>query len=386
MPTTAFLADTVYTPDAIPNGVVVVEDDRIVKAGPREAIELPSGTREVRLEGQSIAPGFIDIHSHGAGGADVMTGTTESLDTVRRVLAGFGTTSFYPTTGTAETEDIRRAVEFLADAVEQASTPSAMAHPLGIHMEGPYLNPKRRGVHPIDLLVDPTLDAYRYFAEAAKGKLRIMTIAPELTHAPEIMEEMISSGVQPSMGHTDATFDEADRAVKLGVRQATHMFNAMRPFGHRDPGVIAKVLTDPSVKAELIADGVHVDPKAIELLYRSKGAEGIVLISDGISAVGMPDGEYEVVGLHVQVKDGACTFDGHLAGSIVTLDRAVRNMIQFVGASPAEAIRMATLNTAELMGVADRKGQLKEGADADLVILDADLNVKQVYTRGLPLQ
>jgi N-acetylglucosamine-6-phosphate deacetylase len=236
------------------------------------------------------------------------------------------------------------------------------------------------------LLVDPTLDAYRYFAEAAKGKLRIMTIAPELTHAPEIMKEMISSGVQPSMGHTDATFEEADRAVKLGVRQATHMFNAMRPFGHRDPGIIAKVLTDPSVKAELIADGVHVDPKAIELLYRSKGAEGIILISDGISAVGMPDGEYEVIGLHVQVKDGACTYDGHLAGSIVTLDRAVRNMIQFVGASPAEAIRMATLNTAELMGVSDRKGQLKEGADADLVILDADLNVKQVYTRGLLLQ
>jgi N-acetylglucosamine-6-phosphate deacetylase len=143
MPTTAFLADTVYTPDAIPNGVVVVEDDRILSVGPREGIELPSGVREVRLEGRSVAPGFIDIHSHGAGGADVMTGTTESLDTVRRVLAGFGTTSFYPTTGTAETEDIRRAVEFLADAVEQASTPSAMAHPLGIHMEGPYLNPRR---------------------------------------------------------------------------------------------------------------------------------------------------------------------------------------------------------------------------------------------------
>lgn len=386
MPTTAFIADTIYTPDAIANGVVLVEDDRILKAGPREGIELPAGAREVRLKGQSVAPGYIDIHSHGAGGADVTTGTTESLDIVRRTLARFGTTSFYPTTGTAKTEDIRRAVEFLADAVEQSSTPTAMSHPLGIHMEGPYLNPKRRGVHPIDLLVDPTLDAYRYFAEAAKGKLRIMTIAPELTHAPEIIEEMIRNGVQPSMGHTDATFDEADRAVKLGVRQATHMFNAMRPFGHRDPGVIGKVLTDSSVKAELIADGVHVDPKAIELLYQSKGAEGIILISDGISAVGMPDGEYEVVGLQIQVKDGACTYDGHLAGSIVTLDRAVRNMIQFVGASPAEAIRMATLNTAELMGVSDRKGQLKEGADADLVILDADLNVQQVYTRGLPLQ
>jgi N-acetylglucosamine-6-phosphate deacetylase len=385
MPTTAFIADTVYTPDAIPDGVVLVEDDRILKVGSRQSVELPAGTREVRLEGQSVAPGYIDIHNHGAGGADVMEATPESFDTVCRTLARFGTTSFYPTTGTSTTSDIRRAVEFLAAAVEQASSPTAAAHPLGIHMEGPYLNPKRRGVHPIDLLVDPTLDAYRRFAHAARGKLRIMTIAPELTHAPELIKEMLRGDVQPSMGHTDATFEEADRAVTLGVRQATHMFNAMRPFGHRDPGVIGKVLTDPTVKAELIADGVHVDPKAIELLYRSKGADGIILISDGISAVGMPDGEYNVVGLRVEVKDGACRFEGHLAGSVVTLDRAVRNMTKFVGASPAEAIRMATLNTATLMGIADQKGQLKAGADADLVILDSGLNIQQVYTRGLPI-
>jgi N-acetylglucosamine-6-phosphate deacetylase len=385
MSTTAFIADTIYTPNAIENGVVLVEDDRILKAGSRESIELPAGTREVRLAGQSIAPGYIDIHNHGAGGADVMEATAESFDTICRTLARFGTTSFYPTTGTATTADIRRAVEFLADAVEHASSPGAGSHPLGIHMEGPYLNPKRRGVHPIDLLVDPTIEAYRYFAEAARGKLSIMTIAPELRNAPELIEEMLRAGVRPSIGHTDATFEEADRAVALGVRQATHMFNAMRPFGHRDPGVIGKVLTDPRVKAELIADGVHVDPKAIELLYRAKGPDGIILISDGISAVGMPDGEYNVVGLRVEVKDGACTFEGHLAGSIVTLDRAVRNMTKFVGASPAEAIRMATLNTAILMGVAGRKGQLTAGADADLVVLDAGLNVQQVHTRGLPV-
>jgi N-acetylglucosamine-6-phosphate deacetylase len=387
MAQTALIARTVYTPDPIADGVVLFEDQRILAVGPRDEIHIPASAREVRVEQGFVAPGFIDIHNHGAGGRDVMQPDHEALDTVCKVLARFGTTSYYPTTVTAPTESIRRAVEFLAGYIEQTEKDGAGAsQPLGIHMEGPYINVKRRGVHPPPYIVEPTLKAYQKFARAAGGRLRIMTIAPELAGAPEVMREMLATGVQPSIGHTDSTFAEADRAVEMGARQATHMFNAMRPFGHRDPGVITKVLTDARVKAELIADGVHVDVKAMELLYRCKGRDGIVLISDGISAVGMPDGQYQVGGLSVSVEGGVCRYEGSLAGSVLTLDRAIRNMHQLVGVPLAEAIRMATLNTAQLMGLEGRKGSLVAGADADLVVLDDSLQVRQVYARGVPVQ
>jgi N-acetylglucosamine-6-phosphate deacetylase len=309
----------------------------------------------------------------------------DALDTVCTVLARFGTTSYYPTTVTAPTECIRRAVEFLAGYIgETEKRPTGASQPLGIHMEGPYISVKRRGVHPPPYIVEPTLKAYQEFAKAAGGRLRIMTIAPELAGAPEVMREMLATGVHPSIGHTDSTFAEAARAVEMGARQATHMFNAMRPFGHRDPGVIGEVLTDARVMAELIADGVHVDVKAMELLYKCKGRDGIVLISDGISAVGMPDGNYQVGGLNVEVQGGVCRHEGALAGSVLTLDRAVRNMHTLVGVPLAEAIRMATLNTARLMGLEGRKGSLTPGADADLVVMDDALQIQQVYVRGIP--
>jgi N-acetylglucosamine-6-phosphate deacetylase len=386
MPLTAFLARTAYMPGHLDNAVVVIEDDRIVAAGSRDEIEVPAGARQVKIEGGCLAPGFIDIHNHGAGGRDVMEATPEALATVGRTLARFGTTSYYPTTLTAPREHIEQAVAFLADHIAAAGRQHGpTAEPLGIHMEGPYLSVKRRGVHPAEHIVEPTLETYRAIASAAKGQLRIVTIAPELKHAPDLIREMINTGVRPSMGHTDATFAQADQAAQLGVRQATHMFNAMRPFGHRDPGVIGKVLTDARIQAELIADGVHVDPHAIELLYRAKGAGGIVLITDGLSAVGMPDGKYVVGGLEVEVAGGVCRHQGTLAGSVLTLDRAVRNMRDFVSLPVAEAIGMATWNPARLMGVDDRKGRLQAGCDADLVILDDELKVRRVWTRGQPV-
>ena len=387
MPLTAFVAGTVYTPAPIRNGVVVVEDDRIRDVAARDATELPEGTREVRLDEGIITPGFVDTHNHGAGGKDVMEASRESLEVICRTLARFGTTSYYPTTLTAPGADIRRVFEFLADYVQECETrPTPMAQPLGIHMEGPYLSVARRGVHPAEHLVEPTLDAYRELAEAAGGRLRIVTLAPELAQASELIEEMLETRVQPSIGHTDSTYEQARKAVELGVRQATHVFNAMRPFRHRDPGVIGVVLTHAGVTAELIADGVHVDPVAIRLLYGCKGRDGIALISDGLSATGMGPGEYSVGGLRVEARDGACYYGDRLAGSILTLDRAVRNMRDFLHLPLEEAIQMATLNPARMMGIDDRKGCLQAGADADLVLMDADLNVQRVHARGLPVE
>ncbi len=383
MALTAFLAATVYTPDPIANGVVLVEDDRIVAVGPRDAVDIPAGAARVDAGNSVIAPGYVDIHIHGAGGHDLMEASHESVEVVSRTLARYGVTSYFPTTVTAPEGRTVQALESLAACIEDAAaTPTGLAQPLGIHMEGPFISPQRRGVHPVESIAAPALDAYRRYARAAGGKLRIMTIAPELAAVPEVIAEMLGSGVRPSLGHTDASFEDAERAAAAGVHQATHMFNAMRPFGHRDPGVIGAVLTDARLHAELIADGVHVDPAAIRLLYQCKGDWGIVLVSDGISGTGMPDGLYPLAGLVAEVKDGVCRYQGALAGSVLTLDRGVRNMRRFLGLRPEQALRMATRNPAELLGIADRKGILKPGADADFVILDAELEVRAVYARG----
>lgn len=384
MSQTAFLAATVYTPEPIRQGVVLVEDDRITAVGARDQVRIPASARRVEAGECAIAPGFIDIHVHGAGGRDLMEPERAAVETVSATLARGGTTSYYATTVTAPQSDTARALEFLSGCIaEAAGSPAAAAQPLGIHMEGPYISVKRRGVHPAESIVEPALEAYRKLARAAHGMLRIMTIAPELAEAPEVIAEMIRDGVRPSLGHTDATYEEAERAVELGARQATHMFNAMRPFSHRDPGIIGAVLTDTRIKAELIADLVHVDPTAIRVLHQSKGDGGIVLISDGLSGTGMPDGFYPVAGFLVEVKEGVCRYQGTLAGSVLTLDRAVRNMRRILGLRPEQALQMATRNTAELLGIADRKGVLRPGADADLLILDNELRLRAVYARGV---
>jgi N-acetylglucosamine-6-phosphate deacetylase len=384
MPQLAFLASTVYTPDPVPNGVVLVEDDRITAVGTLEEISIPSNAFLIDARDGVLAPGFLDIHVHGAGGRDLMEPQRDAADTVARTLARFGTTSFYPTTVTAPQTDIVRSLEFLAGYIDDAArTPTGAAQPLGIHMEGPYISVKRRGVHPIESITEPTIEGYRRMAHAAGGKLRIMTIAPELAASPEVIREMVRDGVRPSIGHTDATYEQTQSAVVLGARQATHTYNAMRPFVNRDPGVLGAVLTDRRVKAELIADGVHVDPTSIRLLYAAKGDEGIVLVSDGISGTGMPDGIYPVAGFEVEVRDGVCRYQGALAGSVLTLDRAIRNMIRFLGLRPEQALAMATRNTARLLGLDGRKGVLQPGADADVLVLARDLTVRSVYARGV---
>ena len=380
----AFLAASVYTPDPIANGVILVEDDRILAVGSRDAVDIPAGTARVDAGDCVIAPGYVDIHIHGAGGHDLMEASREAVEVVSRTLARYGVTSYFPTTVTAPEGRTVQALESLAALIDDtAATPTGAAQPLGIHMEGPFISPQRRGVHPVESIAEPALEAYQRYARAAGGKLRIMTIAPELAAAPEVIAEMLRSGVRPSIGHTDASFEDAERAAAAGVRQATHTFNAMRPFGHRDPGVIGAVLTDARLHAELIADGVHVDPTAIRLLYQCKGDWGIVLVSDAISGTGMPDGLYPLAGLMAEVKDGVCRYQGALAGSVLTLDRSVRNMRRFLGLRPEQALRMATRNPAQLLGIADRKGILKPGADADFVILDAELEVRAVYARGI---
>jgi len=240
----------------------------------------------------------------------------------------------------------------------------------------------RRGVHPVDWLKLPSAELLAKFIASAGGHARILTIAPELLGAMPCIDTARKSGMVVGIGHTDATCEQARAAFHQGAHHAIHMYNAMRPFSHRDAGIIGAVLTSPDVTAELIADGVHVEETAMRLLLQAKGSAGVILISDGISATGMPDGKYKLGSFEVTVSSGVCrNAEGKLAGSTLTLDRALRNIVG-LGTSFSDALRMLTLNPATLLGIESRKGSLRAGADADIVLLDDALNVTQVWTRG----
>src|ERR1700723_3079815 len=282
-----------------------------------------------------------------------------------------------------------RAVERLADAVEQRDRDrnnrdhdnkngERRAVPLGIHLEGPFISHARRGVHPPQDLLAPTLPLFEKLWQAAHGRIRMMTIAPELEGAMEVIAEAARRGVCVSLGHSDADFAVTERAIDAGARHATHTFNAMRPLDHRNPGILGAVLTDQRVSADIIADTVHIDPAIIKLFAMAKGPEQTVLITDAISATGMPNGRYHLGSFEVDVCDGKCTINGRLAGSVLTLDRAVRNLARFAEWDMALAIGAATRNPARVAKIAN-KGILASGADADFIVLDPNGQVLRTF-------
>ena len=376
----------ITTKGEISDAGILIRDDEIETVGPRSAIELPSGAEEIHATEYTAVPGFVDVHVHGAGGHDVMEGGDKALGTITQRLAAFGTTSLLATTVTASADETCRAVEGISKYISGQYQPDgARAEILGIHFEGPFLSKERRGVHPQEWLQLPSAELLQRFLHAASGNARIMTIAPELLGAMPCIDAARSLGMVVSIGHTDATYEQARAAMAHGAHHATHVYNAMRPFSHRDPGVIGAVLTSPEVTAELIADCVHVDDIAMKILLQAKGPEHVVLISDGTSATGMPDGSYMLGGMEVTVSGGVCrNSEGKLAGSTLTLDRALRNIVK-LGVPLADAVRMLTLNPATLLGIEFKKGALRTGADADIVLLTEGLEVAQVWTRGTPL-
>jgi N-acetylglucosamine-6-phosphate deacetylase len=387
MPLQAILAGRAFTPhDEIPDAVILVEDGKIAAVGPRERVSIPAAARRFDARTLTAAPGFVDLHIHGAGGHDVMEGTDEALDAVARTVARHGTTSLVATTVTAGPEQTCRAVGGIARWMESQArsleSNAPRAEILGIHFEGPFISAARRGVHPPEWIATPSVELLRTFVAAARGTGRILTLAPELPGAMELITAARGAGLVVSLGHTDATHAEAIRAIDSGARHAAHVFNAMRPFEHRETGVIGAVLTSPSVTAELIADGVHVDAAAMRLLLSAKGPRGVILVSDGTSATGMPDGTYRLGTFDVTVSGGVCrSAEGKLAGSTLTLDRALRNIVA-LDVKLSEALAMLTANPARLLGLEGKKGSLVAGADADLVLLDSDLAVAGVMTRG----
>ena len=387
MPTTLIRAGRAFTPtSAISDAGILIRDGVIEAIGSRSGLSLPAGATEISAADKTAIPGFIDIHIHGAGGRDVMEANGDALAVVARRVAEFGTTSLLATTVTADPDNTCRAAAGISLYItQQHAAKESRAEVLGIHFEGPFISKARPGVHPVEWIQSPSADLLNRLLQAAEGKARLITIAPEVLGAAPCMDTARKAGLVVSVGHTDANYEQTRFAIAHGARSATHTYNAMRPFTHRDPGVIGAVLTSPEINAELIADGVHVEEGAMKLLLKAKGHEGVTLVSDGLSATGMPDGKYMLGGFEVTVTNGVCrNAAGILAGSTLTLDRALRNIVN-LGVPLADVVRMLTLNPASLLGIEFKKGSLRVGADADVLLLDQSLRVTDVWARGRPI-
>lgn len=366
---------------------MLVEDGRIAAiTSPQEA-----GEPDHRMDfaDGTICPAYMDVHVHGGMGHDVMEATPEALKTVGNFLAAHGVGSYLATTVTAPTDILLKALAGLSSIVQRP--PTTGATPFGIHLEGPFLSHEKRGVHPPADLQKPSIALFDRFWEASEGTIRLMTIAPEVTGADSadealaLIEHAVRLGVRISLGHSNADADITRRAIAAGAVSATHTFNAMRPLDHRDPGILGTVLDTEALYAELICDGIHVDPALVRLFRKAKGADRAILITDGISAAGMPDGEYQLGGLKVQVSHGRCTCEGRLAGSVLTLDQAVRNFIGFTNAGLEDTLLLVTRNPAAMVGLNARGNPLDIGQPANFNVVSPDGSLYATYLRGEPV-
>jgi N-acetylglucosamine-6-phosphate deacetylase len=349
---------------------VVVEDGRISSIGFLSTIEIPAQARVVDYPGATLAPAFLDVHIHGAAGHDLMEATPEALKAVGCFLASRGTGGYLATTVTAPLDATLRALSGLAKLLAAPPSP-AQARPLGIHLEGPFLSHLKRGVQPQEYLLEPDIAVFDRLFDAAEGHIRLMTLAPELPGAAELAAHATARGVRVSLGHSNATAAETRATIDAGAVSATHTYNAMRPLDHREPGILGTVLTDDSLYAEIICDGIHVAPEMVKLWWRAKGPERCLLVTDAMSAAGMPDGTYTLGGFPVEVAHGRAMARGVLAGSVLTLDRALSNFVAFTGAPLEQALRLLTVNPAAMTGLSQQAGSLAVGGPANLVAVDA---------------
>lgn len=371
----------VLTPyEDIVRGSVVVSDGIVREVGPASTANVPAGALVVDCGDATIVPGFVDVHIHGSGGDSAMDGP-EAVARIARFVTRHGVTSWVPTLTPRAT--IAEMAEIIRASLAGDRQVSCGAEVLGLHLEGPFLCPKRPGAIRSEWFRAPSVEDLQALLGAGDGQIRLMTLAPELPGGLDLVRNLGSSGVVASIGHSDALGVQVAAAIEAGVSHATHTFNAMRGFLHREPGVVGAVLASDAVRCELIADGVHVDPLAMRLLIRAKGAERVALVTDAVAPAGLGDGSFEFEGRPIAVSDGRATLaDGTIAGSVVTFDANLRRIVRECAVPLQQAVLMAATVPARAIGAADRKGCLTVGHDADLVVLDENLRVRLTMARG----
>jgi N-acetylglucosamine-6-phosphate deacetylase len=350
-------------------------------------VDVSSDPRALAREEDTLTAAFFDVHTHGAMGHDVMSASPQELGEVQRFLASRGVAQFLPTTATSPIDTTLRALEGLANAVEAAPRPGE-ARAVGIHLEGPFLSHTKRGVHPAELLQPPSIELFDRFREAARDHIALVTMAPELPGALDLIRYATSLGVRISLGHSNALATETRVAIDAGARSATHTFNAFRALDHREPGVLGVILDDDRLFAEIICDGIHVAPEMVRLWLRAKTASRGILVTDAISATGMPDGDYRLAGFIVTVTNGRALLTTDLAqgketlaGSVLTMDRAVANLQAFTGADLEEATRLASHNPAAMLGRPEAT-RLAPGSQANLNRFNREGRLTATYVRG----
>lgn len=365
----------------IEDGVVLAADGHISFVGRARDAGPEPGSEIINAAGLTVLPGLIDTHVHGSHGDDVMFGGAESVRRISRAQLRYGTTAYLPSTVSAHHDALLRALEACAAAAEDGGPAAEI---IGVHVEGPFINRNKKGAHSLETLRDPDLDQCTEYLRAAPGLVKIMTLAPELPGGMELIRLLVAHGVVASLGHSEADYDTALEAIEAGATHATHLYNAMPALHHRKPNLTAACLSEPFIRAEIVLDGLHVAPEMARLAARVKGRDGLILVTDAMSAVGCPDGTYTLGALPVRVEGERCVLmDGEtIASSILTMNKAVRNAVEFTGMSLVDAAYAASFLPASVCGVSDRKGSIEVGKDADLAILAQDYSVRATVCKG----
>ncbi|MBD8138287.1 N-acetylglucosamine-6-phosphate deacetylase [Peribacillus frigoritolerans] len=364
------------------NGYIKVVDGKIAEVGPASQYKQDDDAKVITLSPDyQVIPGAIDIHIHGASNSDAMDATHDALSIMAKTLPKEGTTSFLATTMTQSTQAIESALLNAGKYIENQTQENAEI--VGVHLEGPFISPARKGAQPEDYIVDPDVTLFKRWQEMAENQIKLVTLAPEQPNGLDLAAHLRGTGVVASIGHSDATYDQIDEAIQAGTTHVTHLYNGMRGLHHREPGVLGAAYLRDELYVELIADGIHCRPEMIKLAYNQITSERMILITDSLRAKWLEKGTYDLGGQPVNVDETKATLsDGTLAGSILKMNDAIKNTMKYTGCSMTDIIKMTAENPAKQLRIFDRKGSIQVGKDADLVILNDRLDVEMTFCRG----
>nr|WP_240903670.1 N-acetylglucosamine-6-phosphate deacetylase [Chengkuizengella sediminis] len=378
-------ANIVSITGVIERGAVFIHEGKIEQVVENHDVDSflvdKPNVKRVNAEGAWLLPGFIDVHVHGGNGFDFMDASLESLQGISEFHAQYGTTTMLATTVTSSKENIEKVLQSVESSQEKGLP---FAQIIGVHLEGPFINPNKLGAQNPNYVVPPQIDWLKEWIDKFPGVIKILTLAPEREKAVEMIQYGVEQGIVMACGHSDAVHEEMETAYEAGLTHSVHMFNAMSGIHHREPGVVGSILMNEGVSTEIIADGEHVHPICIDLLSKLKNKDNLLLITDAMSAAGLGDGIYNLGGLNVVVKDNVARLKegGNLAGSSLTMIEAFKYMVNKVGLTVPEVSKLASYNPAKRLGMEDQIGSIDEGLQADLLLVSKDLHIEKVWKKG----